>query len=62
MLKNLDDLLELVQLKSFGQDDQVGSSLVPVSNLVKWTLDCMVGRGILVGDELFDLLSPVNHG
>ena len=62
MLKNLDDLLELVQLKPFGQNDQVGSPLVPVSNLVKWTLDCMVGRGILVGDELFDLLSPVNHG
>ena len=62
VLKNLDDLLELVQLKSFGQNDQVGSSLVPVSNLVEWTLDCMVGRGILVGDELFDLLSPVNHG
>lgn len=62
MLKNLDDLLELVQLKSFGQHDQVGGSLVPVSNLIKWTLDCMVGGGILVGDQLFDLLSPVNHG
>ena len=62
MLKNLDDLLELVQLKPFGQNDQVGSSLVPVSNLIQWTLDCMVGGGILVGDELFDLLRPMNHG
>ena len=61
VLKNLDDLLELVQLKSFGQNDQVGSSLVPVSNLVEWTLDCMVGRGILVGDELLDLSGPIDN-
>lgn len=62
MLKNLDDLFELVQLKSFGQNHQVGGSLVPVSNLVERTLDGVVGGRILVGDELFDLLRPVNHG
>lgn len=61
MLKNLDDLLEFVQLESFGEHYQVGSSLVPVSDLIKWNLDGVVSWGILVRNQFLDLLSPVNH-
>jgi hypothetical protein len=42
MLKNLDDFLKLRLLKSLSQDDEIGSSLIPVGDLIQWTLNLVV--------------------
>ena len=60
MLKNLNDFLKLWLLKSLSQDDEIGSSLIPVGDLIQWTLNLVVSWRILVGHELFDLTGPVN--
>ena len=48
MLKNFDDLLELLLVKSLGQDYKLGGSSSPVGNLIKWALDRLIGGRILV--------------
>ena len=60
MLKNLNDFLKLWLLESLSQDDKIGSSLIPVGDLIQWTLNLVVSWRILVGHELFDLTGPVN--
>jgi hypothetical protein len=42
MLKNANDFLKRWQLKSLSQDDEIGSSLVPVGDLIQWTLNLVV--------------------
>jgi hypothetical protein len=48
MLKNFDDLLELIQLKSLGKYNKVGCSFVPVSDFIKWALNGMISWRVLV--------------
>jgi hypothetical protein len=61
LLKYLDDLLELWFLKSLSQDNQVGVSLVPISDLIEWALNGGIGWRILVRDELLDLSGPIDN-
>ena len=42
MLKNLDDFLKIWLLKSLSQDDEIGSSLIPVGYFIQWTLNLVV--------------------
>ena len=61
MLKNFDDLLELLLLKSLGQHNKVSSPSVPVGDLIKWAFNLLIGWRVLVRDKLLDLASPVDH-
>lgn len=57
----LDDLFEILVLKSLDQHVEVGSSLIPVSNLIERTIITVTGWGILVGDQVLDLSGPLDH-
>ena len=58
--QNFDNLLELLLLESLVEHDQVGSSLVPVVDLVKRTVVTLARWRILVGYQVFDLSGPSN--
>ena len=60
-MKDFDDLFQLWFLESLCQHNQVGVSLVPVSDLIERALDSGIGRRILVGDKVLDLSSPVDN-
>ena len=42
MLKNLKDFLKLWLLESLSQDNKIGSSLIPVGDLIQWILNLVV--------------------
>jgi len=61
MLEDLDNLLELWQLKSLSEDNKICCSLVPIGDLIQRALDGLIGWGVLVRDKLLNLTSPVDN-
>jgi hypothetical protein len=58
----VDDLLEVLVLKSIGYHLKIGGSSLPVVDLVQGGLDRFTVRGILRRYKLLDLTGPANDG